>query len=950
MVQSLGEAVVHVGADTSTFKSDVTKGVADASRSVQQLGKDMQGVGKKLSLSLTAPLGGIAALAIKTQAQYEQTMNVMAVNTGATAQEMAKLDGLAKQLGADTVFSAGEAAGAMLELAKGGFKPAQIAGGGVQAVMALAATEGIELAEAATIAGNAMNTFGLEAKNASQIADALAGGSMSSSASVQSLAQALQQVGPGARNAGLDLQDTVGVLASFASAGIQGSDAGTSLKTMLTRLVPQTKKAKDEMRELGLSFVDSKGNIDDITTVAEKLRTKLSGLSQEQRTTALATIFGSDATRAATVLMNEGEKGIRGYIKATKEQGTAQKLAEARMSGTAGAIEKMKGSIENAALALGEALAPAVIKVAGFVGDLTDKFSDLSPEMQTTVAVVGAAVAAAGPLLFIGGSLIRTVATLGGTFTAASAKLSLFSTNMQTATGRATVMQSTMTKLGGVAKFAAGAGGIAAITASTQESSRALGTLEKAAGGALLGFSVGGPIGAAVGAGAGTLWSLADAFLGTGDASETAKTKMYDFKDSLNQTTGAVTGLTKELLRQSLIEDGAADAARTLGISMRDVIGFAAGNEAAIRRVNRQMEILSKPMKGDLVGNEFTARQSSVNALSEALGLNIGALRRNRAEVRQAARDTASWTETLKGIPKAAVTELRQTGFKPSVENLKALQAEYKLTPKQLNMIIRETGANAVIKNVGGVQKVLRDTGKQRADTKPWADSILNTLVHVSGQTKTKGREIAEGMTGPIKNARANASQFTGSLDKELNIAERIARAGGLEIGGAMKSGVVSGFSGTSNALALMAAQSVTAAINAAKRAGDIQSPSKKMAQVGKWLGEGLAGGMDSTNSLVASAGGRMAHAAMSGAASNIGAVPRPAMSMRTLSPAHTYASRTPAPPASVTTLAPSTSTSEVNINQNYYGPNTSRDRLRELEWTMRYATGRDPVQTIATG
>lgn len=378
----------------------------------QTAGARIKSTGEKLTLGVTLPLVGIGIAAVNTQAQYETTMNQLAVATDAPAAAMDKLKDLAKQLGAETVFSANDAADAMLELAKGGFKPAQIAGGGVQATMALAATEGMALADAAVITSNAMNTFGIKAKYASRIADALAGGSIASSASVEGLAQALSQVGPGATNAGLTMRQTVGVLAAFADNGIKGSDAGTSLKTMLARLVPSTKEAAAEMERLGLDFVDAKGNIVPITNVAQQLQDKLGGMSEAQRIAALQTMFGSDATRAATVLMKSGADGLKTYITATQQQGAAQEMANARMEGTAGAMEKMKGTIETALLAIGEALAPIITQVSDFVRQWVDRFQQLDPSVQKIIVVVGLFAAALGPVLIMVGLVVGAIGTI----------------------------------------------------------------------------------------------------------------------------------------------------------------------------------------------------------------------------------------------------------------------------------------------------------------------------------------------------------------------------------------------------------------------------------------------------------------------------------------------------------------------------------------------------------
>lgn len=308
----------------------------------------------------TVGIGGFVADSVNLEATFSQTMNTMAAVAKVPAAGIKDLSALALQMGKDTTFSAGEAATAMLELAKGGLDAATIKAGGLQGTLTLAAAGGTDLATAATIASNALNTFGLTGKDTASVAAALAGGANASTASIESLGEALGQVGPGATNAGLSLQDTVGVLAAFDSAGIKGSDAGTSLKTMLSRLVPTTNSARDAMRNLGLKFTDAQGKFLPITNVAEQLRKKLGNLTDEQKSQALTTIFGSDATRAATVLLKEGAAGIGKYIAATKDQNAANEVAAARMSGTAGAIENFKGSIETAKIQLGQFLAPTV--------------------------------------------------------------------------------------------------------------------------------------------------------------------------------------------------------------------------------------------------------------------------------------------------------------------------------------------------------------------------------------------------------------------------------------------------------------------------------------------------------------------------------------------------------------------------------------------------------------
>lgn len=334
-----------------------------------QAGEDAGQFHRRAKLAFAAAgvaVGAFVKSAVTAGADFDATLRQMAAVAGVPQKDLKTLSSLALKMGADTKYSAQQAADAMLELAKGGMTAAQIKGGVLKETLTLAAAGGLDLAAAGTTMSNALNTFGLSAGQAGQVAAALAGGANASTASVESLGQALSQVGPGAKNAGLSLQETVAALAAFDNAGIKGSDAGTSLKTMLTRLVPTTTAAAKEMRRLGLDFTDAQGSFLPLADISEQLKQKLSGLSQEQRTTALATIFGADATRAASVLMNEGAAGIVKYTKATSDQAAAQKVADATMQGVRGALEQLSGSWDTLKTQAGLALAPMVEGIAKF--------------------------------------------------------------------------------------------------------------------------------------------------------------------------------------------------------------------------------------------------------------------------------------------------------------------------------------------------------------------------------------------------------------------------------------------------------------------------------------------------------------------------------------------------------------------------------------------------------
>jgi TP901 family phage tail tape measure protein len=373
--------------------------------------KTFSKIGGAAKLLGVVGLGSVVANAVQTEAQFGKTMNLMQAGSGASGKEMEKLRKLAIKMGADTQFSAGGAAEAMLELSRGGMKPATIQGGALAGTLTLAAAGQLELGEAANIAVKSMGQFNLKGKDMKGVAAALAGGANASSASVQDMAHALAQGGLAANSVGFSLQETSAVLAAFSNAGLEGSDAGTSLKTMLDRLQPATKAAHGAMAELGVitedgrnKFIKANGEFKSAAQIAGILAKGTAKMTEAEKKRTITQAFGSDAQRAATIFAKEGAKGIGKMLKATSDQTAAQKMANASMKGTGGALEKMKGSLETASLAIGEMLAPAVVFLADGVAVAANAFVEFTPKLkaaagfvkdnQTTFAALAATIAA----------------------------------------------------------------------------------------------------------------------------------------------------------------------------------------------------------------------------------------------------------------------------------------------------------------------------------------------------------------------------------------------------------------------------------------------------------------------------------------------------------------------------------------------------------------------------
>lgn len=416
-MDALQREIIETTNDYKALRKEVGSANADLAKVSAvsgEFGNKVKGVGQSL-LPVTGALTGVGAASTVMANNFNDAMSQAAGALDKPMSEMEDLRQLAIQTGQDTVFSATDAGNAITELAKGGLTEADIKAGALKTTMDLAASSGMDLGEAANVVVQAMGAFGLSANESAEAANALAGAAAASSTDVEPLTQALAQCSAGAKNAGWSIQETTAVLARFADAGIEGSDAGTSLKTMLQRLAAPTDSAATMIEQLGIQTRDSSGTLLGASEIAEELQDKLGGLDSASRDAALSTIFGSDAMRAATVMMNSGTEGLQKYIDAANDQEAAQRLANSQMSDGSRAIEELKGSLETAAIQIGDTLAPIVQKVAELITALVNKFSALPEGVQQVIVVVGILVAALGPLLMVIGQISLGISAVAGT-------------------------------------------------------------------------------------------------------------------------------------------------------------------------------------------------------------------------------------------------------------------------------------------------------------------------------------------------------------------------------------------------------------------------------------------------------------------------------------------------------------------------------------------------------
>ena len=401
----IGNLRVNLGLDTAAFQS----GLRQVNKSLARMADTMKSVGQSMSVGLTAPLTGFAALSVRAAGDFEASMNRVQAATGATQAEFDAMRQAARDMGKETQFSAIESADAIEVLAKNGLDTSQILGGALKASMLLAASAGTDIANAGDIATDVMLQFGKQAKDLIPVVDGINGTLLESKFNIDDYRLALAQAGGVAGGLGVSFDDFNAAIAGTSALFASGSDAGTSFKTFLTRLVPASGPAGDAMKKLGLEFFRADGSMKSMAEVSQELKEGLAGLSDEARNEALSTIFGTDALRTAIGLAEQGADGID-RLKASIGDVSAEEQAAARMKGWNGELKTLGNAIKELQIAIGDSgLLEWASNAVRWLSQLVAKLSESNPELLKWGVIIGGVAAALGPLLLGLGALAAGV-------------------------------------------------------------------------------------------------------------------------------------------------------------------------------------------------------------------------------------------------------------------------------------------------------------------------------------------------------------------------------------------------------------------------------------------------------------------------------------------------------------------------------------------------------------
>lgn len=426
----------------------------------QAAGETIAGVGEKL-LPVTAAVGGLAAAAVTTAADFDAAMSQVAAVSGAVGDELEALREKAREMGSKTKFSASEAAEAMNYMAMAGWKTKDMLSG-IEGIMNLAAASGEDLATTSDIVTDALTAFGLSAEDSGHFADILAAASSNANTNVSMMGETFKYAAPVAGALGYSAEDAALAIGLMANAGIKGSQAGSALRSIITNMSNPTDDMALAMQTLGVSLEDSEGNMYSLMEVMQQLRqgfgegymsaedfskslVELDGaladgeidqeLYDKRLNRLMVSMYGAEgAEKAMYASMLAGKYSMSGLLalvgasdKDFNElsgaiavcsdtvdgyRGVAEHMAAVMQDNLTGQMTILKSQLEELAISFGEMLMPMIRAVVSAVQGFVDKLNSMDEGTRQTIITVLAIAAALGPLLIVIGNVISSVGTV----------------------------------------------------------------------------------------------------------------------------------------------------------------------------------------------------------------------------------------------------------------------------------------------------------------------------------------------------------------------------------------------------------------------------------------------------------------------------------------------------------------------------------------------------------
>ena len=382
--------------------------IAAAGDKFEKAGDSITNAGKQISVA-SAAVTGLGVAAVKTAADFDSAMANVAAISGATGDDLQALRDKAREMGEKTKFSASEAADAMSYMAMAGWKTGDMLSG-IEGIMNLAAASGEDLATTSDIVTDALTAFGLTAEDSAHFADILAAASSNANTNVSMMGETFKYCAPVAGALGYSAEDVAEAIGLMGNAGIKSTQAGTALRTMMTKLQGELKLSGEALGEVTIQTANADGSMRELSDILADCRTAFSKMSESEAAAAAETLVGKNAMSGFLALMNSAPGDIDKLRNAIENcDGSAEDMAAIMQDNLNGQLTILKSQLEELAISFGEMLMPVIRKVVTAVQGFVAKLNNMDEAQRKTIITIGLVIAALGPFLVILGTVISTV-------------------------------------------------------------------------------------------------------------------------------------------------------------------------------------------------------------------------------------------------------------------------------------------------------------------------------------------------------------------------------------------------------------------------------------------------------------------------------------------------------------------------------------------------------------
>ena len=857
---TLFDLVAKLTLDSSEYE----QGLEGARGKANKFAKGLNSAADKV-LKVGAAAGGVAVAgmtafaksAVSTGQQFDAAMSQVAATMGVSVDSIQDLRDYAQKMGAETAFSANEAAQALNYMALAGYD-AETSMQMLPNVLNLAAAGGMDLALASDMITDSQSALGLSLDETGKLVDKMAQAASKSNTSVSQLGDAILTVGGTAKNLKGGTTELATALGILADNGIKGAEGGTALRNILNSLMAPEEKAAKLMKKLGVSTFDSTGNMRSLNDVFLDLRGSLDSMSQEDRANVISTLFNArDMKSAEALIANVGDRWseLSGYI--GEAQGAAQQMADTQLDNLAGDITLLKSAAEGAKIEFSEGISPAIRDV---VQRITKALS--RPKTQKFLKEVGQKL---GEVIEKITKIVskKVLPFLVGLFDDGAKKLKIL---IGVVSGAALAFKAITNPIGaaiGALGLLVGAFGLSALAAEEVDH---------------------------------TLEGLSDS---ERELVETARETAEDYSAAIDDYNEAVkkidtdmSGVTRAWTELqgyvdengNVIEGYEGRVSTLLGIineglgtQFELVDGQIAKYDEMIESVDKLIEKVKAELLLEANRDLYVQAEQAKRGASERLALASAGLETRTQELRDAQKAyddfaksaVAAGTayETFEGNivpvdPEAAATlERLGNAVTDATTALSDQKKEYKESSDQLDFYMAETqkwsdASTAIMEErYEDAQKLLTDDiaykWKNLDETKALSKEELKELGRAYElkleELNNYKQKFADGIYGYTEPELKELQDATDELARIYNAQVALARKGGEDVGNALGNGIAAGLTSITSVVAARGSALVGSTLHAMRETAMIASPSKVTTRYGQYLGEGLIKGLDAT-------------------------------------------------------------------------------------------------------